>query len=92
MQSCNLTVDRNLSTQNHSAADRARRHGEVRMLKAIKRKQTYSEPRKRKLLKRQNYDEEEDFANHGEDIRDVDFRLHNDSDKLQVSKHLYSLN
>lgn len=70
-----------------SSSERARRHGEVRLLKAIKRKQKYQEPRKRKLLKQnaaQNSDDDEDIGNATEDIRDVDFRLHNDSAKLEV--------
>ncbi|XP_065365082.1 probable ATP-dependent RNA helicase DHX34 [Calliphora vicina] len=85
LQSCNMTTTS--STEELSSSERARRHGEVRMLKAIKRKQKYQEPRKRKLLKHQagqNCDEDDDFENAGDDIRDVDFRLYNDSAKLEV--------
>lgn len=76
------------TTEELSSSERARRHGEVRMLKAIKRKQKYQEPRKRKLLKHQagkNCDDDDDFENAGDDIRDVDFRLYNDSAKLDVN-------
>lgn len=73
------------TTEELSSSERARRHGEVRMLKAIKRKQKYQEPRKRKLLKHNaGHGDEDEFENAGDDIRDVDFRLHNDSSKLEV--------
>ncbi|XP_055915540.1 probable ATP-dependent RNA helicase DHX34 [Eupeodes corollae] len=72
------------SEESLSSADRSRRHGEVRMLRAIKRKQKYQEPKKRKILKR-NHDEEEEFGeNNTDDIRDVDFRLTHDSNKMEV--------
>lgn len=70
---------------NLTSAERAKRHGEVRMLKAIKRKQKYEEPRKRKVLKHHTRDAEEDFEGDDDDIRDVDFRLRNDTAKLEVS-------
>lgn len=72
------------STDDLSSSERARRHGEVRMLKAIKRKQKYQEPRKRKLLKHNSNENDEDFENAGDDIRDIDFRLYNDAAKLEV--------
>lgn len=76
-----------------SSSDRARRHGEVRMLKAIKRKQKYQEPRKRKILKQgSGYGpNEEDLENEDDDIRDVDFRLYNNSAKLEVDKFFFLL-
>ncbi|XP_053949579.1 probable ATP-dependent RNA helicase DHX34 [Anastrepha ludens] len=85
LESCNMTC-KNDDSAPLTSAERARRHGEVRQLKAIKRKQKYQEPRKRKILKRSSYgggdDEECDDA--GDDIRDVDFRLHHDAAKLEV--------
>ncbi|KAI8125562.1 putative ATP-dependent RNA helicase DHX34 [Lucilia cuprina] len=83
LESCNMTTSK--ATEELSRSERARRHGEVRMLKAIKRKQKYQEPRKRKLLKHHAGDDgEDDFENAADDIRDVDFRLYNDSAKLEV--------
>lgn len=78
-----MLVDSN-SDSNYSSADRARRHGEVRMLRAIKRKQKYQEPKKRKFLKRTAMDDEENLDEMGDDIRDVDFRLNHDSLKMEV--------
>ncbi|KAM7349375.1 putative ATP-dependent RNA helicase DHX34 [Cochliomyia hominivorax] len=85
LESCNMTTSK--TTEELSSSERARRHGEVRMLKAIKRKQKYQEPRKRKLLKHNeghNNDEDDEFEKPGDDIRDIDFRLYNDSAKLEI--------
>ncbi|XP_037805947.1 probable ATP-dependent RNA helicase DHX34 [Lucilia sericata] len=83
LESCNMTTSK--ATEELSRSERGRRHGEVRMLKAIKRKQKYQEPRKRKLLKHHAGDDgEDDFEDAADDIRDVDFRLYNDSAKLEV--------
>ncbi|XP_039961333.1 probable ATP-dependent RNA helicase DHX34 [Bactrocera tryoni] len=86
LESCNMTC-KNSDGAPLSSAERARRHGEVRQLKAIKRKQKYQEPRKRKVLKHSGYgagDDEYDDAAAGDDIRDVDFRLQHDAGKLEV--------
>uniref|UniRef100_A0A1I8NLN9 ATP-dependent RNA helicase DHX34 n=1 Tax=Stomoxys calcitrans TaxID=35570 RepID=A0A1I8NLN9_STOCA len=83
LESCNMTTNKS-SDDNLTSSERARRHGEVRMLKAKKRKQKYQEPRKRKVLKHHTHDAEEDFDDDDEDIRDVDFRLYNDAAKLEV--------
>ncbi|KAL9885403.1 putative ATP-dependent RNA helicase DHX34 [Glossina fuscipes fuscipes] len=85
LESCNMTATKTTDVL-LSSSDRARRHGEVRMLKAIKRKQKYQEPRKRKILKqRSGYGtNEEDLENEDDDIRDVDFRLYNNSAKLEI--------
>lgn len=76
------------SSEELSSTERARRNGERRILKAIKRKQKYQEPRQRKILKRNSSygATESDFedANDGDDIRDVDFRLRNNSDQMNV--------
>lgn len=74
-----------LSNDQLSKSDRMRRHGEVRMLKAIKRKQRQQEPRQRKILKHQDIVEDgSDYNETGKDIRDVDFRLQNNAVKLEV--------
>ncbi|XP_073829965.1 probable ATP-dependent RNA helicase DHX34 [Musca autumnalis] len=83
LESCNMTAMKS-NDDNLTSSERAKRHGEVRMLKAIKRKQKYQEPRKRKILKHHSHDAEEDFDDADDDIRDVDFRLYNDAAKLEV--------
>lgn len=44
-----------------------------------------SAPNKRKVIRQKDLDREEDFDEPGRDIRDVEFRLSNDSRKLDVS-------
>ncbi|XP_067640637.1 probable ATP-dependent RNA helicase DHX34 isoform X2 [Eurosta solidaginis] len=86
LESCNMTCKNKEGTQ-LTSAERARRHGEIRHLKAIKRKQKFQEPRKRKVLKSSGYSgegDEFDDASAGDDIRDVDFRLQHDTVKLDI--------
>lgn len=84
LEDSKMLVNR-FSNDQLSKSDRMRRHGEVRMLKAIKRKQRQQEPRQRKILKHQNIAEDSAEQNEtGEDIRDVDFRLQNNVAKLEV--------
>lgn len=78
-----------------SRTDRMRRHGEVRRLKAIKRRQRQEQPRQRKILKHPGGMQEdggggddEQGETKGEDIRDVDFRLQNNAAKLEVDDNL----
>ena len=69
-----------------SSTDRAIRHGELKLLKSLKRTYRQSAPRKRKELKVDRFDlqlEDED-NNDGEiDIKDVEFRMRNDSSQVQ---------
>ncbi|XP_075158429.1 putative ATP-dependent RNA helicase DHX34 isoform X2 [Haematobia irritans] len=83
LESCNMTTNK-FKDDHLTSSERAKRHGEVRMLKAIKRKQKYQEPRKRKLLKHHNNEAEDNFDDGEDDIRDVDFRLYNDAAKLEI--------
>lgn len=84
LETCNMKTCK--PSDELSSSERARRHGEVRMLKAIKRKQKYQEPRKRKILKHNTEQtaDDMDIENQDDDIRDIDFRLHNDNAKLEV--------
>ncbi|KAH8274879.1 hypothetical protein KR044_002300 [Drosophila immigrans] len=66
-----------------SSSERARRHGELRQLKAMKRRQRYEQPRQRKLLK-QHMNSEQEEEQDGEDMRDVDFRLRHDARQLTM--------
>ncbi|KAH8278111.1 hypothetical protein KR018_006309, partial [Drosophila ironensis] len=65
-----------------TSAERAKRHGELRHLKALKRCMRYEEPRQRKILKHK--DQHEEHETKGEDMRDVDFRLRYDSRQLKL--------
>lgn len=95
LESCNIIEGEKEETL--SSAERAIRNGEIRNLKAIKRAHKMEAPRKRKLLKREYDDDEEkqfEDDNGMEDIRDIDFRLRNDSRRMKdlirsatVTKH-----
>ncbi|EDV95301.1 probable ATP-dependent RNA helicase DHX34 [Drosophila grimshawi] len=72
-----------------TSAERAQRHGELRQLRGLKRRQRFEQPRQRKLLKQQHHDQldEDDGQGDGdpsEDIRDVDFRLRHDARQLAL--------
>lgn len=68
-----------------SSAERALRHGELKLLRSIKKSIQEEAPRKRRTLKMDNtwtIGDEDDAS--AVDIRDVDFRLKNDQSQLQV--------
>ena len=86
LQDCNLL--KNLSENNDylSGAERASRHGELKLLKNLKRVHKQNEPRKRKQLKVDSFDiQMEDVSlETGEiDIKDVEFRMKNDLSQVQ---------
>ncbi|XP_068154752.1 probable ATP-dependent RNA helicase DHX34 [Drosophila tropicalis] len=84
LESCNMAKPQSNATL--SSSERATRHGELRQLKALKRRQRFEQPRQRKILKKHQsngeQDEQQDEDDHSEDIRDVDFRLQNDYRQL----------
>ncbi|KAH8373855.1 hypothetical protein KR200_009977 [Drosophila serrata] len=89
LESCGMAVASGSSNSQLTSAERATRHGELRQLKAIKRRQRFEQPRQRKLLKHQHgsggqEDEEHDEEHLGEDMRDVDFRLRHDARQLAL--------
>ncbi|XP_017064853.1 probable ATP-dependent RNA helicase DHX34 [Drosophila eugracilis] len=85
LESCGMVV---ASSSQLTSAERATRHGELRQLKAMKRRQRFEQPRQRKLLKqsggRAPEDEEERDEEQGDDMRDVDFRLRFDPRQLAL--------
>lgn len=69
-----------------TSAERAMRHGELKLLKSLKRTYKQSEPRRRKQLKVETFDIqlEDNDDNNGElDIKDIEFRMRNDSSQVQ---------
>ncbi|EDW66104.1 probable ATP-dependent RNA helicase DHX34 [Drosophila virilis] len=87
LESCRMAPPSDAGALNRT--ERARRHGELRQLKALKRRQRLEQPRQRKLLKRQHgaadtQQEEDDDAPDTEDMRDVDFRLRHDGRQLAL--------
>lgn len=70
-----------------SSGERAIRNGEVRQLRQMRRERKNEAPRKRKLLKSDQWglgvdDDEDDVTM---DLRDIEFQLSHDSSKINVS-------
>lgn len=74
-----------------SSAERAMRHGEVKQLRSMKKDYHMAAPRKKKFLKlNEYYGQGEDFSENEADddnidIKDVEFRLRNDSRQVKVT-------
>lgn len=69
-----------------SSAERAIRYGELKLLKSLKRTYKQKAPRKRKQLKLETfniYSEDDAHDDDGIDIKDVEFRMKNDSSQVQ---------
>lgn len=68
-----------------TSAERAMRHGELKLLKSLKRNYKQNEPRRRKQLKVETFEIKlEDDDDNGElDIKDIEFRIRNDSSQVQ---------
>ncbi|XP_037933921.1 probable ATP-dependent RNA helicase DHX34 isoform X2 [Teleopsis dalmanni] len=81
LQTCNFFTIKNENTM--SSADRSQRHGEICLLKALKRKHKYQKFETRKILKMNSINNA--FERASDDIRDVNFRLSHDSNKLEVA-------
>ncbi|XP_037929881.1 probable ATP-dependent RNA helicase DHX34 isoform X2 [Teleopsis dalmanni] len=80
LQTCNFFTIKNENTM--SSADRSQRHGEICLLKALKRKHKYQKFETRKILKMNSINNA--FERASDDIRDVNFRLSHDSNKLEM--------
>ncbi|XP_076640084.1 putative ATP-dependent RNA helicase DHX34 [Colletes latitarsis] len=69
-----------------TSAERAIRHGELKLLKSLKRTYKQSGPRKRKQLKLESFDiqlEDNDHDDGEIDIKDIEFRMRNDPNQVQ---------
>lgn len=69
-----------------TSAERTMRHGELKLLKSLKRNYKQNECRKRKQLKVNTFDiqlEDNDEDNGELDIKDIEFRMRNDSNQVQ---------
>lgn len=76
-----------------TSSERAMRHGELKLLRSMKREYKNEAPRKRTLLKVDPFEVcgEEEEEKKGVDIKDVEFRLRNDSSQLQVNQTINNL-
>lgn len=69
-----------------TSAERSIRHGELKLLKSLKRTYKQSAPRKRKQLKLESFNiqlEDDDHDDGEIDIKDVEFRMKNDPNQVQ---------
>lgn len=86
LQDCNLFKSLPESNSSMTSAERVMRHGELKLLKSLKRTYKQSEPKRRKQLKVEKFDvqlEDNDEDNGELDIKDIEFRMRNDSSQVQ---------
>jgi len=86
MQDCNLLKNFPEPNSSLTSAERAIRHGELKLLKSLKRTYKQNEPKRRKRLKVETFDiqlEGNDEDNGELDIKDIEFRMRNDSNQVQ---------
>ncbi|CAK9825387.1 Probable ATP-dependent RNA helicase DHX34 [Anthophora retusa] len=86
LQDCSLLKSLPEPNSSMSSAERAIRHGELKLLKSLKRTYKQSEPRKRKQLKVESFDvqiEDNDHCDEEIDIKDIEFRMRNDPNQVQ---------
>ncbi|XP_017888997.1 probable ATP-dependent RNA helicase DHX34 [Ceratina calcarata] len=86
LQDCSLLKSLPEPNSSMSSAERAIRHGELKLLKSLKRTYKQSEPRKRKKLKLESFDiqiEDNDQDDGEIDIKDIEFRMRNDPSQVQ---------
>lgn len=85
-QDCNLLKSLPEPNSSMTSEERAMRHGELKLLKSLKRNYKQSEPRRRKQLKVDTFDiqlEDNDEDNGELDIKDIEFRMRNDLNQVQ---------
>lgn len=87
LQDAGLLSEDAFSSTPTTAAERAMRHGEVRLLKQLRREQRAAGPRKRKRLRADTWQlatgEDEEEPDYDADVRDVEFRLSHSGSQLQ---------
>ncbi|XP_012261756.2 probable ATP-dependent RNA helicase DHX34 [Athalia rosae] len=86
LQDCGLLKNTQKPSASMTSTERMLRHGEMKLLKTLKRTYKQAAPRKRKELKIDLFDiqMEDKDENEGEiDIKDVEFRMRNDSSQVQ---------
>lgn len=69
-----------------TSAERALRHGELKLLRNMKKTHKEEDSRKRKVLKKDMWEIEDnlDYEDDSVDIRDIDFRLRNNQRQVKV--------
>ncbi|KAK0083179.1 hypothetical protein PV325_009214 [Microctonus aethiopoides] len=85
---CNLLKSLPEPNSSMTSAERVLRHGELKLLKSLKRTYKQTAPRKRKQLKANQFDiqlpdNDNDEDDNAIDIKDVEFRMRNNSSQVQ---------
>ncbi|KAG7203421.1 hypothetical protein KM043_013488 [Ampulex compressa] len=86
LQDCSLMKGLPEPNSTMTSAERAIRHGELKLLKSLKRTYKQSAPRKRKQLKPDSFEIQLDDNDNDDgeiDIKDVEFRMRNDQNQVQ---------
>ncbi|KAK3910448.1 putative ATP-dependent RNA helicase DHX34 [Frankliniella fusca] len=84
LQDCGLLKDLEQPSEKMTSSERAIRHGELKLLRSMRREYQNAAPRKRTLLKVDPFEVcGEDEEKQGVDIKDVEFRMRNDSNQVQ---------
>ncbi|OAD52775.1 putative ATP-dependent RNA helicase DHX34 [Eufriesea mexicana] len=86
LQDCKLLQNLPEPNSSMSSAERAIRHGELKLLKSLKKTYRQCEPKRRKQLKLESFgiQLEDNDQDDGEiDIKDIEFRMKNDPNQVQ---------
>ncbi|XP_054287250.1 probable ATP-dependent RNA helicase DHX34 [Macrosteles quadrilineatus] len=83
LQDCGLLKASERPSASLSSAERTLRHGEVKLLKSLKRSIQDAAPRTRRTLKPDSWTIAEDEDKAAVDLRDIDFRLRNNNSQIQ---------
>lgn len=83
LQDCGLLKDMEQPNEKMTSSQRAVRHGELKLLRSMKRDFQNAAPRKRTLLKVDPFEVCGEEEQEGVDIKDVEFRMRNDSSQVQ---------
>lgn len=76
-----------------TSAERALRHGELKLLRDMKKTHKEEDSRKRKVLKKDMWEIEDnlDAEDDSVDIRDIDFRLRHNQRQVKVKNIMFTL-
>lgn len=74
-----------------TSAERALRHGELKLLRSMKKTHKEQDSRKRKILKKDMWEIEDnlDAEDDSVDIRDIDFRMRHNQRQVKVKTLIY---
>ncbi|XP_044019981.1 probable ATP-dependent RNA helicase DHX34, partial [Aphidius gifuensis] len=91
LKDCNLLININETNKTMTSTERTLRYGELKLLKSLKRQYKQTAPRIKKKLKIDEFnlhsnnadDDDDDGKNNEIDIKDIEFRMRNDSSQVK---------